>query len=414
MPVFKTKKQYMEYYLQCLINKKLTLREVSQSTGYSITWLSILKHKYIKDGPACLIHGNTGRTPVNKTSAKLRNKLINIYKAEYQDVNFNYYRICLKQYENITVSYSTLRRLLLSAQIKSPEQHKTKKVKTVHRMRPRRIAEGDLVQIDGTPYPWFYKFGDTTNYDLQGAIDDATGKLTGLYFTKNECLYGHLEVLRQTCITYGVPREIYSDRAAIFCVTPRKKPDMNRLELLAELKKEKTQWQRVLSEMSIHQILAWTPEAKGRVERMWRTIQGQLPAFLFRHGAKNMEEANKILHKYMQQFNNNYSVNPISNKKYWMPVPLNLDHILQCRIKRKTNHAGVFSFHAYKFQLDYKYCSYRDMELCISERGISAYIDNQYMPVHIIDDYISAGDMPHVLEDLIYKYLYAPAKEVSA
>lgn len=97
-----------------------------------------------------------------------------------------------------------------------------KKIKA-HRPRLRRENEGDLIQIDGTPFEWFYKSGDNKKYSMHGAIDDATGKITGLYITENECLYGYLEILRQTIQNHGIPREIYSDRAAIFCVTPKNK-----------------------------------------------------------------------------------------------------------------------------------------------------------------------------------------------
>lgn len=256
-------------------------------------------------------------------------------------------------------------------------------------------------------------------YCLSGAIDDATGKLTGLYITESECLYGYLEILRQTCKTYGVPREIYSDRAAIFCVTPKQKrgsKELDRWEQLAVLHDERTQWQRILNELYINQILAWSPEAKGRIERAWQTIQGQLPIWLWLHGARTVDQANAILQEYMDQFNRKYGREPAVDDPFWIDSPENLDDILQCKIPRYTDKAGGFKFHSYHFVLESPRCCHVHFDLCISERGIAGCYDGKYYPVRCLDQPLAGlGEkMPKVLEDLIYRYLFAYAKEISA
>lgn len=411
------RKTLLPVYLKGLCTGKYTLTQASESTGYSRNWLCILKHKYLKEGLTVLDHKNRFRTPPNKTPETLRQKIAAIYAADFQDVNFQYFRACLAEFYDIKISIPTLTNILHDFGIKSPEARKVKRVKKSKRPRLRRQNEGDLIQIDGTPFPWLYKFGDETKYCLVGAIDDATGKLTGLYMTKNECLYGYLEIMRQTCKNYGVPREVYSDRAAIFCFTPRNGPALTRWEKLEVMHGKNTQWQRVLDELNVRQILAWSPEAKGRVERMWRTIQGQLPQWLYLKKIKTVEDANKHLQEYIRQFNISFSVPPAIDNSFWLEPPLNLEHILQCRISRQTDKVGSFSFHGYKFAVEYQYAAYKKFELCISERGIFAWIDSAYYPIRIIDPFIqrSLGDnFPQVLEDLIYRYLYAYAKEVSA
>ena len=299
----------------------------------------------------------------------------------------------------------------------SPEAHKIKKKKEVHRPRLRRECEGDLMQVDGTPFAWFYKFGDDKRYCLSGGIDDATGKITGLYFTENECLYGYLEVLRQTCNTYGVPREIYSDRAAIFCYTPRGKHISN-WEKLEVMHEKKTQWQRICEELHIHQILAWSPEAKGRVERMWRTVQGQLPIWLYKNNVKTVEEANKVIEKYIKEFNKNYAVKAIDDDNFYIDAPADLDDILCAQFPRRADGRGCITFQGTTFYApnapDF---AHRDILLCINENGLYVKYLQQYYPLVPTENFVRqvyGENMPQVVVNIIYRYLYAFGKEISA
>ena len=413
----KCSKSLLVFYIKSLVSHKFTLYQASQSTGYSIRRLSEIKAAYLKYGEICFTHGNKNRVPVNKISEQLRQKILAIYTSEYQGVNFRYFCYCLENYENIKIAYNTLRNIFRDAGIKSPEAHRTKHKKEVHRTRLRRENEGDLLQLDGTPYAWFKFFGNKENFCLSGSIDDATGKLTGLYLTKNECLYGYLEVFRQTITNYGIPREVYSDRAAIFCVTPKEKKNLTVWEQLAGIHDKRTQWQRILSILEVRQILAWTPQAKGRVERMWLTIQGQLPIWLKKHNANTVDKANKIIGQYIKEFNTNFSVIPKSNIDFWRKDTVILDDILQAEIPRKTNSNGQFKFHSYNFAVvECDHCACRDITLCINERGLRARIQSVYYPVKILDDitYGIGETMPDVLKDIIYRYMFAYAKELSA
>lgn len=411
-------KSELPMYLSGLASGKYTLKQASDSTGYSIRWLSQLKKKYLEVGENCLQHGNKNKIPHNKTSEQLKNKILNLYATDYAGINFKYFCECLHDYEGITISYVTLCNIFKAAGIRSPEAHKIKKSKKLHRTRIRRDNEGDLIQLDGTPYQWFKRSGDNNYYSLMGAIDDATGKITGLYMTNNECLYGYCEVMRQTFNNYGRPREVYTDRAAIFCCTPKNKKNLTVWEQLSGIHDKRTQWQRILDDLHIHQVLAWSPQAKGRVERMWGTVQGRLPYWLYKNNITTVEAANEALPKFIKYFNSKFSVAAKSNITFWSNVPDNLDNILCARIPRLTTTNGEFSFHSYKFTITG--CSRiarKNIELCISERGIFADVDNKYYPVKLIDDYITdvvSDNVPQVLKDIMYRYLYADQKEISA
>lgn len=413
----KKHKEILPIYVKGLYNHKYTLRQASESTGYSIDHLCRLRKKYALYGKSIFEHGNTGRSPKNKLDTKIRAKIACIYSGDYSDVNFAYFQKCLKEFENINVSLATVRAIMKEYGLVSPEARKRKKKTVVHRPRLRRECEGDLMQIDGTPFAWFYKFGDNKRYCLTGGIDDATGKITGLYFTENECLYGYLEVLRQTCNKYGVPREVYSDRAAIFCVTPKDKR-LAQWEKLEVMHEKRTQWQRICEDLHIHQILAWSPEAKGRIERLWKTVQGQLPIWLYKNGIKTVEQANKEIARYIEKFNKDYSVLPAVDDSFYIDAPKNLNNILCAQFPRRVDSRGCVTFQGTTFYApgapDF---SRRDIILCINEHGIFAKYQGKYYPLRPTGNFVQqvyADTMPQVVVNIIYRYLYAFAKEVSA
>lgn len=415
-------KARLPVYLPGLCSGKYTYAQAAASTGYSVRSLQRFKALYLEEGLAFLERPRAPRLkpPVNKTPAELQTKIIALYLDQYSDVNFAYFRDCLEEFHGISISKNTLYGILKAAGIKSPlARHMKKRREELHRPRMRRACFGDMLQIDGTPFAWFYKFGNEKRFCLMGSIDDATSKITGLYMCEFECLYGYLEILRQTCQSYGVPREIYSDRAAIFCVTPKKKKNLTQWEELAGVHEKRTQWQRVLEDLGVNQILAWSPEAKGRVERMWQTLQGQLPMWFYKNGIDSVEKANEALPRYIAQFNKKYGVDPREADSFFVPLldGQNLDDILCAQFTRQTNSAGEFSFHSYKFTiLECNRIACRSFLLCISERGLFAKIDGLFYPVKCLDAPLAGlGEtMPQVVRDIVYRYMFAYAKEVSA
>lgn len=408
-------KKLLPLYIEGVVAGKYTLKQASESTGYSVNWIWTKKNEYLKIGEECFIHKLKGRPSNNKISMELEEKIVNIYINEFQDVNFSYFHDCLIKDYSIEISYSCLRALLKKYKIESPETHRVKGQK-IHRPRPRREAEGDLVQIDGTPYEWFYKFGNKKKYCMQGAIDDATGKLCALYITENECLYGYNEVYRRMIHRFGIPREAYMDRSAIFAVTPRHKDKLTIEEQLKGLHEHRTQFQRIMDDLCCRQILAWSPQAKGRVERMWKTLQGRLPQEFKMHNIKTVKDANIFLEKYVDEWNNGKFVHEAKKEEtFWLPTPSEdrLNEILCARFPVKTNAAGVFKFHTYSFTVrGCRYIACKNFELCISERGLQACIDSKYYDVELLDFLTDGcGAQAQVLDNIFYEYLYRNMKE---
>lgn len=406
-------RENLDMYLQGLIDEKFTLKQVAQVTGYTIPHLSVMKRNFKKRGVKSLINGHKGMKSKNKVPKKIKKKIIDIYKTNFLGINFHFFAKALKDFFDIHYSYATIYNILAESGIESPERHNKPKKDKAHRPRYRRESGGDLVQIDATPYQWFSWAGDTAYYTLHGAIDDAKEELTGLCMTKNECKYGYYDILEQTLENKGVMFDIYSDKASIFCVNPRGKDKLTIQEQLAIIHQKRTQWQRILDELQIKQILAWSPQAKGRVERMWRTLQGRLPWYFKHHKIKTIEAANKFLKKnYIQIFNDEFGIEA-KKEDVWRTPPKNYKELICSKFERTTDNSGVISFQGYKFSIAAPNIAKRKIELCIYKDGMKALIDGIYYPVTLrdtgIDEKISIS-----LKDIIYQYMLTDCKKVSA
>lgn len=412
-------KKLLPVYIVGLAKHKYTYKQAMESTGYSRSHLALLVKRYKEQGDLDLENKNKNRHPVNRLPQSFRDRIVLLYNDDkYNDTNFKFFTYCLNEFEGINVCYKTVRNIMIEYGIKSPEARKIKRKDKVHRPRLRRDNEGDLLQLDATPYPWFYKFGDDKRYALHGAIDDATSKPTAFYMTENECSYGYFELLRQTINNYGIPRQTYTDRAAIFCVTPKEKQHLTAWEALAGVHDKRTQWQRVLDELGIDQILAWSPQAKGRVERMWHTVQDWLPTLFYINGIDTMEKANKWLPNFVKLYCDRFSVAPRSDETFYISAEgADLDEILTVQIPRLTNSNGTFSFHSYPFAVEgCDRIANKHIMLHISEQGIFAKVDGKMYNTLCLEDLtpVVGENFPQVVQDLIYRYCFAYAKEISA
>jgi transposase len=412
----KTKhKKLLPYYIKGLVKKKFSLKQAAESTGYNAAYLWQLKRRYLKEGDYVFQHKGIGHKAHNKLDAKLREKIAYLYSKDYADVNFKYFHELLEEEHGIKVSYYAVCSILAEYGLYSPRKHKNK-IKKIHPPRPRRENEGDLSQMDATPYPWFSWAGDYNYYALHGAIDDATGKITGLYMCENECFFGYCAVKRMTIEKYGIPREEYTDRSAIFCYSPRDKNKLNIVEQLAAVHEKHTQWQRLLDQLCCRQVLAWSPQAKGRVERMWSTIQGRLPYAFKKAKIKDIDSANIFLKSWIEKYNKRFARKAKSNELFYRDCDVNLNEVLCMRFPRLTNSNGVFSFHGYKMRmLGAKYSACKHIVLCISEYGLQAELNGSYYAVQILSDLNEGPDTESMaLKKILYDYIYRDCKKVCA
>lgn len=255
---------------------------------------------YRKEGARALAHGNRGRKPANAIEEQIRRKVLELATTKYEGFNHLHFTEKLAERESIFLSLSSVRNILLESGLRSPRKRRSPK----HRSRRERYPqEGMLLQIDGSPHDWLE--GRGPELCLVGAIDDATNKVPYALFQKSETTEGYMRMLQEIVLNQGIPLALYHDRHSIFEVTEEQAPS---IEEQLEGKEPKTQFGRLLAELGIDSIPANSPQAKGRIERLWGTFQDRLTSELRLAGARTIEEANQVLAQFLPEYNRRFSV----------------------------------------------------------------------------------------------------------
>ena len=405
--------------IEACIKGQCTIKQVATALGLSERRVKQIKKEVKENGVKSIQHGNRGRKPKNTIPNEIIKKIIELRSSyEYEISNFKHFQELLKERENIDISYSALYNILRNAGIKSPKKHRKSKL---HHRRKRKECEGMMLQADGTPFDWF---GDGQNYSLHGFIDDATGKITGLYMCKNECLLGYLEVLRQTLENFGIPISLYPDKYSVF-FPPKKVDDHITIEeQLNGREKGITQFGRIVEELGIEMFAASSPQAKGRIERLWETLQSRLVTEFRINNITNMDDANVFLVDYISKYNSKFSVEPTSKKSVFLKLPkrYNLDELLCVRFERTIDNAGVFSISNSKFQiLDKNLPPKTKVQIYLSQKiGMRVKVHNKIydvQPLELISkDSIKIESseyhqwLPDVVIDLIDEFYLKDAK----
>jgi transposase len=324
----------------------ISVKEAAEILSMSTRQVIRLRNGVREQGASALVHKNQGRKPAHALEARIKEEIVALKSSEkYREANFNHYQELLAKHEKIQVSYALLYQLLTKAGIQSPK--KRRRLKKHHR-RKRKAQEGLLVQIDASPFAWL---GGKKKYALHGAIDDATGKVLGLYLTKNECLQGYFETTRQVVDGFGIPLSYYSDRHSIFLSHQKDKLTVE--EQLQGKVCNDTQFGRAMNELGINIIPARSPQAKGRIERLWETLQSRLPVEFKIAEINTLEEANRFLQEgYLDEFNGLFAVKAADERiAYRSAESIDLSRSLCVKEKRKVDAGGVFSFYGKHFMV---------------------------------------------------------------
>jgi hypothetical protein len=205
-----------------------------------------------------------------------------------------------------------------------------------------------LLQIDASPHDWLE--GRGPSFTLLGAIDDATNKVLFAFFQEQEDSAGYFKLLREIVKRYGIPLALYHDRHTIFD-SPRDEPES--LEEQLEGKRNLTQFGRLLDELGISSISAKSPQAKGRVERLWGTFQDRLVSELRLADAKDMAEANEVLADYLPKFNRAFQVIPVDPVPAYRKVgsEFKLDQCFCFKYRRVVGGDNVVKFKGERLQI---------------------------------------------------------------
>jgi len=276
---------------------ELTMGEAAMVLGVSERQSFRLKARIRKEGVRGVIHGNRGRASPRKLPANTHRRIVELARGKYRGFNDHHLTEKLVEAEGIRVARETVRRLLRAAGLASPRRRRPPR----HRgRRARRPAEGMLLQVDGSPHDWLEGRGPFLT--LVGAIDDATAQVPAAFFAAHETTGAYLQLFWRIFTKHGLPQASYADRHSIFQTdrTPT-------LEEQLAGRRPRTQVGRALDELGITLIPAHSPQAKGRVERLWGTFQDRLVSELRLAGATTPVAAQAALARFLPQYNRRFA-----------------------------------------------------------------------------------------------------------
>jgi len=274
--------------------KRISQMKASELLGISDRQFRRVLKCYRDHGPEGLISKKRGKPSNSRLKGEIKNKIIEKLHTTYRECGPTFAWEKLLKIEKIQVSLETVRKIMIEEGLW--ESRKRKRLK-LHQRRNRRSHEGELIQVDGSPHAWFE--GRAPKCCLLGYIDDATSKIKHLKFVASESVRSYFETLSEYMNRHGKPMAYYTDRLSVFRVNNDKegyrKPGL-------------TQVGRALKELDVDLICANSPQAKGRVERLFNTLQDRLVKELRLRGISSIEEGNQYLSEYIREHNDSFGI----------------------------------------------------------------------------------------------------------
>ena len=301
-----------------------------------------LKSRYRQGGEAALAHASRGRPSHRRLPQRVRDRILQLARTTY--AGFNDHHLCEKlcEREGFSLGRETLRRLLRSAGMGSPRKRRA----PAHRQRRlARAREGEMLLLDASLHRWLEDRGPQLT--LLGFLDDATRKVPVAEFFPSENARGYFRLLHRLLRRCGVPLSFYGDRHGVFV----RNDDHWSLEEQLAGKREPTQFGRALEQLGITYIAAHSPQAKGRIERLWGTFQDRLTSKLRLAGANDLVSANQVLRRFLPDYNRRFARAPRAVEKAWRPAPENLDRICCFLHQRSVSNDNVVQWDGRRFQI---------------------------------------------------------------
>ena len=277
----------------------ISVAEAARLLQLSPRQVKRLKQRAVPGEVDWVRHGNRGGRSPRRTADTTRAKVVKLASGKYAGFNDSHLTEKLQEEEKMVLSRETVRRILRGAGRSSPQKRRAPRYRSRRERRPRR---GMMVLTDGSRERWLEQRGPALT--LIGFQDDATGDVLAARFQlEYEDALGYLKVLRMLVDKHGVPLSLYRDRHGAF---QRNDGHWSEQEQLAG-RQTPTQLGRVLEELGIAQIAALSPQAKGRIERLWKTFQDRLRSELRLAKAKTVEQANAVLERFVKAYNRKFS-----------------------------------------------------------------------------------------------------------
>jgi hypothetical protein len=297
--------------------RRLMRRELRQKVGAELLGLTTrqvrnMVRKVERDGPRGLAHGNRGKPSPKRIRQELVDRIIALLKERYRGFKPKFAAEKLWTREKIRVSDEKLRRIMIEAGLWRVHRHRGE----VHPWREPKAHCGEMVQMDGSHHAWLETRGP--KLVLMGMVDDARNRFYGRFYAY-EGVYPAMDVLEGYIRHYGFPRSLYVDKHSTYkTIRHPSEDEMLRGEAAS------TQFERAAQELGIKIIHAHSPQAKGRIERAFATLQDRLVKEMRLAGISTLEEANRFLEDYLPGFNAQFEREPREAEDLHRPLPKDL------------------------------------------------------------------------------------------
>ena len=321
--------------LRRVLDGKINLKDAAGYMGVSYRQAIRLK-KSAEERAVGLVHGNRGRSPSNRIEEDVRRRVLELSHEQYCDFNDSHFTEELVK-AGIVISRESVRAIRRESGITPKRKRRPRKH---HRRRSRKSCEGLMILWDGSPHRWFGK--EYSPCCLMAAMDDATGKILALLFCENECSWAYLELMRRVVSSHGVPCSVYQDKHTSL----KRNDDYWSLEEELAGRQEPTQVGLALETLGVEAIFANSPQAKGRVEKLFETLQDRLVAELEFNGVTDISAANEFVESgYIGRFNDRFAVPPAGEHRWRRLGPgLDLDRICSFSYNAKVANDNAVRF----------------------------------------------------------------------
>lgn len=319
----------------------MTIKEASEVLGMSYRQARRVYRRHREEGDEGLLHRNRGRSSNRGKPPEIKDAVLRLYSERYWDFGPTLASEKLLERDGYEVDHETLRRWLLQKGIWKERRKRSKHRK----QRERKAHFGELVQVDGSHHKWFEERGQKGC--LMNMVDDATGT-TLARIGPEETTKGAMEVLWAWAEKYGIPKALYVDRKNVY-ITDREPTLEEQLSGETPL----TQFGKACQKLGIEIITAYSPQAKGRVERNHGVYQDRLVKELRLAGIEDIQSANTFVANYVDTLNTKFAVDPRSPADFHRPVPAGLDlRNVFCREEsRKVGNDWVVRYRNRFFQI---------------------------------------------------------------
>ena len=311
--------------VKALCAGRITNRQVAEALRLSVRQVRRLKRRFEQGGAPALVHRSRGRPSPHRLPPRLRDDVIRLMTTVYAGFNDAHLTEKLTEEHGLAVSRESVRRLRRA--LGRPPQ-RARRPPRARRRRVPEAARGSLVQIDGSLFAWFG--AATPPLMLVGAVDDATTEILALHFRPAEDVHGYATLFRQLFTAHGLPLALYGDRLNLLV---RNDPHWSLEEQLAGTQYP-THLGRILQDLGVGYIAARSPQAKGRIERLWGTLQDRLVSELRLRGITTVSAAHAYLPAFITDFNRRFAKSPATAQAVWRRPPKDLALSVSCRYRR--------------------------------------------------------------------------------